>query len=67
MDDYQGQEHRYLFISTVLTRPESLPGQLTLGRFANRAGGADSKASLASHSHALWHKTQSGWRAAGSQ
>lgn len=25
MDDYQGQEERIIFISTVLSRPESLP------------------------------------------
>ncbi|KXZ44803.1 hypothetical protein GPECTOR_62g918 [Gonium pectorale] len=47
VDDYQGQEERIVFISTVLSRPESLPS------FASSAASAHATASAASSSQPL--------------
>eukprot|EP00887_Chlorella_sp_A99_P008046 scaffold12.g8046.t1 len=38
VDDYQGQEERVIFISTVLSRPESLPGRGADGRLPAPGG-----------------------------
>ncbi|PRW57862.1 helicase MOV-10 [Chlorella sorokiniana] len=39
VDDYQGQEERIIFISTVLSRPESLPPARPAGAGGGSAGG----------------------------
>ncbi|GIL79433.1 hypothetical protein Vretimale_18310 [Volvox reticuliferus] len=48
VDDYQGQEERIIFISTVLSRVESLPGVSTTGR------GVAGDAPAVSQSLGLW-------------
>ena len=40
VDDYQGQEERIIFISTVLSRPESLPGGAALEAICPGMGAA---------------------------
>lgn len=48
MDDFQGQESRVIFVSTTLSRPESLPAAPPgAGGAAGAGGGAGGRAARA--------------------